>query len=214
MFLGPEKNQFNKLSFNKLFLIYAINNILNTVLYYFFRRMAAASIFIPMFQPLLGFHIPLVLFWQLMFHTTMAVHLLDLTLNLNRVTAIMMPLQYKTLWKGKIKWVTVFIVVVPYIAFCGFPFQEYTMVRDGTAPYYLKAIRPEAIPWPKSSDVLGPCITITCVSCLLCNMYVGLNLYKRKNSLVDVSYQQAKVYFVFTMCVFVNQFLTCVTQVI
>ncbi|KAE9547221.1 hypothetical protein FO519_009567, partial [Halicephalobus sp. NKZ332] len=88
------------------------------------------------------------------------------------------------------------------------------MVRFGTQPFFMQEQIEPPIPWPKDPNILGPGITIICICCLICNVYVGLNLTKRKKSMADTNYQQAKVYFAFTMCVFINQLLTCISQLL
>src|SRR5258706_433050 len=81
MFFSTKKYKFNKSSFNKIFVIYAINNIIADILYLFFYRMGSSLIFYELFDQLLGFHVVLAFLWQLLYHTSMVTNLLDLILS-------------------------------------------------------------------------------------------------------------------------------------
>ena len=214
MFFGIHKSQFNTSSFNKIFFIYGINNVFAEILYYFFFRTNCAPIFSELFEKLLGDNICLALLWQLLFHTSMVTNLLDLVLSFNRLTAVLIPLRYRTLWKGKIRWVVAFIVVIPYICFWNFPFRGTMMAYDNvTKEYNMISTKLSPLPWPNSASILGTCVTLACVMCFFSNVYVGFKLYKRRYMMTDSNYEQEKVYFFFIMCVFTTQLLSCSTQV-
>lgn len=126
-----------------------------------------------------------------------------------------MTIKYNHFWIGKIKWVVVFIIVVPFISFWSFPFREITMTYvNATETHYMYYMKPSPIPWPSPTTILGACVMITCIGCFFCNVYVGFTLYQRINTRIDLNYQQDKVYFFLMMCNFVNQVFSCVTEVI
>ena len=215
MFIGEHKYKFNKSSFNRIFAIYAVNNIVANVLYYFFFRMSKAPTFSELFQNLSGHHISLVLLWQLLFHTSMITNLLDLILSLNRFTAAIMSVRYNAFWISKIKWVAIFILVLPCIAFWPFQFREIEMAYlNNSKAYYMIYTKPLSIPWPSSASSLGACVVISCVGCFFCNAYVGFKLWQRKTIVASSNDQQEKMYFLFTICVFLTQLLSCTTEVI
>ena len=214
MFFGNHRYKFNKSSFNQIFFIYAVNNIIATVLYYFFFRMGSAPVFFGLFEILLGEHILLSILWQLLFHTSLATNLLDLVLSLNRFTEVVMPIRYKSFWSTNITRVVAFIIIFPYICFWHFPLEEVTMEHvNATGTYFMAMRRSPPIKWPSATGILGACVTVICIGCFFCNTYVGLRLHQTRNFLVDSKQQQEKIYFFFIMCVFVNQLLSCSTQV-
>ncbi|KAE9552777.1 hypothetical protein FO519_003994 [Halicephalobus sp. NKZ332] len=197
MFIGIHKPKFNKSSFNRIFLVYAVNNIIASILYYFFFRMGPATVFSGLFEQITGFNIVLALFWQLLYHTSLTTNLLDLILSMNRFTAMLAPARYQALWDRKTKWVVAFVIVFPYVCFWYIPFREPTMAYDNiTNAYSMVLMKPLPITWPSSSNILGTCVT----------------LRKRRHMVADSTYQQEKVYFFFMLCVFVNQLLSCSTQ--
>ena len=213
MFFGVRKSQFNT-SFNKLFFIYAVNNIVADVLYYFFFRLNALPILFGFFEQFSHFRILTVTLWQVLLHTSLTTNLLDLLLSFNRFTAIAIPLQYKAFWVGRIKLIMVFIIIFPCICFWNMSFQETTFVYYNISKTYnMFPKKSSPIPWPFHTTILGACVTIACVGCLLCNISVGIMLCRLKDHTSDQKYTQDKFYFVFIMCVFTNQFLSCSTQV-
>ena len=214
MFLSVHKHKFNKSAFNKLFVIYAINNMFAEILYYFFFQMMSAPIFFPLFKHLVGYNFVLALFWQLTFHFTIAANLLDFVLSFNRFTALSMPIRYTTFWNGKVKWIVVFIFVFPWLCFWPFVFGRIMMIYSpASESYYMMFTEPPPIQWPSPTSILGTFVTVTCIGCLLCNTYVGLKLYRRRYVMTDSNYEQEKLYFFFVMCVFTTQLLGCSTQV-
>ena len=214
MFFGAQRSKFNTISFNKIFFIYAVNNIIAEILYYFFFRIAYASLFFEFFKRILGYHIILTILWQLLFHTSLNISLIDLILSINRFTDIVIPVQSKALWDGKIKWVIVVVVIFPMICFWNFQFVELTLIYANSSEiFYLTARKESPIEWPSASNILGPCVTIACVGCLILNAYVGFKIHKRKHFIADINYQQERIYFFYTLCIFVNQLLSCSTQV-
>ena len=213
MFLGRQRSQFNAVSFNRIFVIYAINNIIAELLYYFFFRINSTA-YNGLFQYLSNYHHIMAIAWQLLYHTSMTTNLLDFILSLNRFTAVLIPIGFKSFWNGKIKWVVAFVIIFPYICFWPFIFQEVTFVCTNIEfGHDIVFIRPPPILWPDPTSILGACVTVTCVACFFCNAYVGYKLHRRKN--IGTSYydKMEKLYFLFMMCVFGNQILSCSTQV-
>ena len=214
MFFGARKTIFNKSSFNKIFFIYAVNNIIAEILYYFFFRMRNSLIFAEVFEKVFKFRNILLFFWQLLFHTSMTTNLLDLVLSFNRFTATIMSVRYAGFWIGKIKWVVIFIILFPAVSFWSLPFRGIMLTQVNTSKVpRIDFIKPPPILWPSPTDILGACVTVTCVGCFFCNAYVGFKLHQRRNLMGELNYQQGKFYFLFIMCVFVNQILSCSTQV-
>ena len=214
MFFGARKIKFNKSSFNKLFAIYAVNNVVAESLYYFFFRMGSATVYFRLMDQLLGTHIYLGILWQLLFHTSMVTNLLDLVLSLNRFTAVIMPIWYNAIWINKIRSIIVFLILFPYICFWTFPFQEITLIHDNNSKtYYIDIQKPPPIEWPFCLTILGTCVTINCIICLFCNICVALRLCIGKSYVSHSHNQLERVYSFFTLCVFVIQLLSCSTQV-
>ena len=215
MFFGAKKSKFNKSCFNRIFFIYAVNNLIAEVLYYFFFRMSKAPIFSELFQNLLGHHISLMLLWQLLFYTSMITNLLDLILSLNRFTAALTPIRYKTFWDRKLKWVVIIIIIVPFACLWPISFEGFTLeyVNDSNA-YYMLPKKTPTIEWPYPSNILGTCATITCLSCLFCNAYVGYKLCRRRSLVRGLTDPLKRVYFLFMICILLTQVLSCSTQVI
>ncbi|KAE9552778.1 hypothetical protein FO519_003995 [Halicephalobus sp. NKZ332] len=184
-------------------LTYANESVSQLIITYQFIITALENL-LPAWAVILG------LFWQLTFHTTMVTNLLDLILSLNRFTAVLLPVHYKSLWDGKVKWVVAFITIFPYVCFWYFPFRQVTMTyNEAREEYYVDFSKPSPIEWPISTGFLGTCVTVCCIACLLCNAYVGFTLRKRRKTVSDSNYQQEKVYFFFMLCVFATQLLNC-----
>ena len=85
---------------------------------------------------------------------------------------------------------------------------------ESSKAYYMNFVKPPPLMWPHLSNILGACISIICATCLLCNSYVGFKLWKGKNIVRDSNYRKNRLYFLFMMCVFMNQLLSCSTEVI
>ncbi|KAE9552779.1 hypothetical protein FO519_003996 [Halicephalobus sp. NKZ332] len=210
MFFGIHKSKFNNSSFNHIFAIYVVNNIISEIMYYFFTRMISAPMFSGFFEKISGTSIILGVFWQLLFHTLLVNNLLDLVLSLNRFTAVLMPIRYKTLWIGKIRWILAVIIILPYILFWPIPFEEVTIAYNNVSEeHYIFFNKFPPITWPFVTAIFSVAITVMCFGCLLCNVYVGFKLRRRKNIVADLNYQQEKVYFFFMMFIFASQLLSC-----
>ena len=214
MFFGSRRFRFNTASFNKIFFIYGVDNILTGILYYFFFRMSATPVFFNLFEHLVGSNTVLVFFWQLVFYGAMISYLLDLCLSFNRLTAILMPLRYKTLWEDKIKWIVILFIIISFVAFWPLSFMQVIFKYDtNLQAYQMSETATPPIPWPTSTSTLGICVTVTCIGCFLCNVYVGFKLHRRRNVMTDVKQKQERWYFLFIMSIFLTQFLSCSTQV-
>ena len=214
MFFGIHKSRFNTASFNKLFAIYAVNNVIAEILNYFFLRMGSAPVFFGLFERISGTHLVLALFWQLYYHTMLVNILVDFVLSINRFTAVLIPLRYKHFWDDKIKWIVICMIVVPYICFWPFPFEKITIMYNSEVNQYHPFFGADPpILWPYATGIIQTCTTVTCISCLLFNIFVGFKLHRKRNIISDSNYQQEKVYFFFTICVFVNQLFNCASQV-
>ena len=215
MFFGLHKSKFNKMSFNKIFFVYAVNNIIAATLYYFFFRLTFAPAFFSTFEQLLGPHLLLGIFWQILYHTLLTTYLLDFVISLNRFTAVAMPLRYIRLWNGKIIWVIAFIIIVPYILFWPIPFENVTVEYNSERmEYYVVFGNKPPIKWPYVTTIMGTSSLVTCVVCLFCNTYVGYKVYQNRNVIGNPDYQQDRVYFFFTMCIFASQVLNSSVQVV
>ena len=215
MFFGIHRFKFRNSSFNKIFAIYGINNIIADLLYYFFFRMSSAPIFFGLFERLSGSHAILVFFWYTLFHVSMVTNLLDIVLSFNRLTAVLIPVGYKRFWNDKIKWIVSFTIIFPFICFWTIPLQEATLAYfNASEAYNMSPEKVSPVKWISPTNTLGLCVAISCIGCLICNTYVGFKLYRWKDNTVDANYKQDKLYFVFIMCVFVNQILSCSTEVI
>ena len=215
MFFGSGKSKFNKSSFNKLFVIYAVNNIIADLMYYFFLRMVASPIFFGLLKKVSGCRTFLGILWQLLLHTSIVTNSLDLILSLNRLTVILTSMRFKTFWNGKIKWVIIFIIIFPYICFWYFPFQGIDILYDDTLNRYRVSIPlSNIISWPLYPNIVGGCVAISCIGCFFTNAYIGFKLHYRKNIVINTNDQLETVHFAFMICVFITQILSISTQVV
>ncbi|KAE9548482.1 hypothetical protein FO519_008312 [Halicephalobus sp. NKZ332] len=171
--------------------------------------MAFAPAFFGIFKSLLGPHLVLGIFWQILYHSLLTTYLLDLVISINRLTAVLIPLRYTSFWNRKIKWVIAFIIIVPYSLFWPIPFEDVMVEYNGDRnEYYVIFGRSPPITWPYVTSIIGTGSLVTCICCFFCNAYVGFKMYKNRNASGDPNYQQDKVYFFFMLCVFAGQILS------
>uniref|UniRef100_A0A7E4V0W8 Serpentine receptor class gamma n=1 Tax=Panagrellus redivivus TaxID=6233 RepID=A0A7E4V0W8_PANRE len=223
--IAPKSRKHFTGSFYRIFGIQSANNILHSSFYFLCVRGRFSTVFKSVLAalPTDGFFVAFP--YVMAFYTSAALILLDFVLTFNRFSVILLKARYKTFWHRSFKYIVLFVLISPNILTWPMWFQDYIIAPPlkGYATYVWQARNPNVVSWISLSVGFAVLIIVSAVLDFLMNLYVMVALIKQqnKNQMFNQKTKSKqneatadKKLFAVSICAFVGQLASFITQVI